>query len=57
MNEKIVFIGNGVRWPPAFSFRGEHRRPGECRQGADQNEGGVWSGWIGLQSIAGARRM
>jgi hypothetical protein len=21
MNEKIVFIGKGVRWPPAFSFR------------------------------------
>jgi hypothetical protein len=27
MNEKIVFIGNGVRWPPAFSFGGDCRRP------------------------------
>jgi len=25
--EKIVFIENGVRWPPAFSFGGERRRP------------------------------
>jgi hypothetical protein len=25
--EKIVFIENGVRWPPAFSFGGERRQP------------------------------
>jgi hypothetical protein len=24
-NMKIVFIGKGVRWPPAFSFGGEHK--------------------------------